>query len=244
MQNHAEVVCRVQELEPMHTARGLDSILSGVQQALVPWKEIIDCRVCQHDDNQELLIHSTSLIRSIFHIMSAICHDHFNSPSRNVRNLSVQLTQGPIDTKSASSLRGNVRDEVMAATDLSIWGTLNRVKYTLSCFKDRLEATKAKNMATAIPLIHNSTVPWQAGNNVDIPFNRLRNDLAHLMQLWQDLERTFQMLERGVNNGITAFFRTLTHALRLCDKADINLQSQVYDHPGFGFLVGSRLDFG
>lgn len=56
VQNHAELLFGLKDLEQHHTSPRLDVVLSAAQQALVPWKNVIECRFCQHDDNREVLM--------------------------------------------------------------------------------------------------------------------------------------------------------------------------------------------
>ncbi len=56
VQNHAELVFSLKDLEQRHTRPRLDVVLSTAQRALVHWKDVIECRVCQQDDNEEVLM--------------------------------------------------------------------------------------------------------------------------------------------------------------------------------------------
>lgn len=56
VQNHADLLFSLKDLEQRHTSPRLDVLLFAAQQALVSWKDVIECRVCLYDDSQQVLM--------------------------------------------------------------------------------------------------------------------------------------------------------------------------------------------
>ena len=203
VQNNAELLCRLKELEQRHSQPRLDVVLSSAQQALVPWKSVIECRVCQHDDNQEVLILSAMSIRTVLRSLKNLCSEYYNS---------VSSSQGPSGQQQAAANMPDVMqsaigmyevpgEEQIAVRNLLIGRTLDKVKYTLACFKQRLEMLEAKktSMAASAPVERSFLGDFDPG------VERLQNggpgDLDHLVKVWRNLGSTVETLERVLKNG-------------------------------------------
>ena len=205
VQNHAELLCRFKDLEQRNTMPRLDVVLSAAQQALVPWKEVIECHLCQNDDNQEVLVLSGMSIRTILRALSPLCVDYYNnfvSSGEAIRRQQPPVST-PDDMKSTIGCYRISGDERMAVTDLLISRCLDQVKLTLACFKTRLETMKARKTAAASMASRKRTV-----SDVEVLSKGGPGDLDHLLQLWQNLENTVQMLEGIMRKGNVA----LSHA--------------------------------
>ena len=205
VQNHAELLCRLKELEQRHTRPRLDVVLSSAQQALVPWKSVIECRVCQHDDNQEVLILSAMSIRTVLRSLQSLCSEYYNAVvSGKDSYFQEQAVANIADgMQSAIGMYEITGEERMAVKDLLISRTLDKVKYTLTCFKERLEALNAKKKSSAASSPRKVSLPGQINSDLD----RLQGgpgDLDHLVQVWRNLDSTVQMLERMLKSGNVA----------------------------------------
>lgn len=198
VQNHAELLCRLKDLEQRHTMPRLDVVLSAAQEALIPWKEVIECSICQNDDNQEVLVLSGMSIRTILRALSPLCIDYYNNfiSSGEAIRRQQPAVRTPDDMKSTIGCYQITGEERMAVTDLLISRCLDQVKLTLACFKTRLETMKAKKASSASGHSRKRTA-----SDVDMLSKGGPADLDHLLQVWQNLENTVQMLEGVMRKG-------------------------------------------
>ena len=232
VQNHAELLCRLKELEQRHTQPRLDVVLSSAQQALVPWKSVIECRVCQHDDNQEVLILSAMSIRTVLRSLQSLCSEYYNAvvSSKEAEGQERVADDIPDGMQSVIGMYEITGEERMAVKDLLISRTLDKVKYTLACFKERLEILNAKKTATTTSSPRKKSLPGQICSDVDRLHRGGPGDLNHLVNVWRNLDSTVQMLERVLKSGIYA----PAHNLNLSEKVQSQLtcshsfQSQAY----------------
>ena len=198
VQNHAELLCRLKDLEQRHSMPRLDVVLSAAQEALVPWKEVIECHVCQNDDNQEVLVLSGMSIRTILRALSPLCVDYYNnfiSSGEAIRRQQPPV-KTPDDMRSTIGCYRITGEERMAVTDLLISRCLDQVKLTLACFKTRLETMKARKASSASTQSRKRTA-----SEVEVLSKGGPGDLDHLLQVWQNLENTVQMLEGIMKKG-------------------------------------------
>ena len=203
VQNNAELLCRLKELEQRHSQPRLDVVLSSAQQALVPWKSVIECRVCQHDDNQEVLILSAMSIRTVLRSLKKFCSEYYNSVSSSQGPSGQQQAAAniPDGMQPAIGMYEVTGEEQIAVRNLLIGRTLDKVKYTLACFKQRLEMLEAKktSMAASAPVERSSLGDFDPG------VERLQNggpgDLDHLVKVWRNLGNTVETLECFLRNG-------------------------------------------
>ncbi|KAK4694500.1 C6 transcription factor GliZ, partial [Lecanoromycetidae sp. Uapishka_2] len=203
VQNNAELLCRLKELEQRHVQPRLDVVLSSAQQALVPWKSVIECRVCQHDDNQEVLILSAMSIRTVLRSLKNLCLEYYNSMSssrdtRDQQQAAAKLADGMQSAIGMYEIPGEERE---AVKNLLIRLTLGKVKYTLACFKERLEKLEAKKKSSATHVPDERTFPGDIGPGVETLQKGGPGDFDHLIQVWRNLGDTVQTLERVLENG-------------------------------------------
>ena len=201
LQHHAELLCRLKELQQRHGQPRIDIVLSGAQQALVPWKSVIECRICQHEDNQEVLLLSAMSIRTVLRSLQSLCLSNSSAGVSNSDFVSGKSRAQAADRceslKSSIGIYEITGEERTAVTDLLISRTLDKIKYTLSCFKERLEAVKCKKSAMATSARRTSSIhdgdSTLAGGKA--------GDLDHLMQVWRNLEGIVQMLGRVLRSS-------------------------------------------
>ena len=203
VQNHAELLCRLKELEQRHTQPRLDVVLSSAQQALVPWKSVVDCRVCRHDDNQEVLILSAMSIRTVLRSLQSLCSEYYNSvvSGQDIYDQEGATTDIPDGMQSAIGMYEITGEERMAVKELLISRTLDKMKYTLACFKERLETLSAKKNKTATLSPSKRALSNQGNSDVERLHQGGPGDLDHLVKVWRNLDSTVQMLERVLRSG-------------------------------------------
>ena len=203
VQNHAELLCRLKDLEQRHAQPRLDVVLSSAQQALIPWKSVIECRVCRHDDNQEVLILSAMSIRTVLRSLQSLCSEYYNSVVSGQDNYDRQgaTTDIPDGMQSAIGIYEITGEERLAVKDLLIQRTLDKMKYTLACFKERLETLNAKKNKAAALSPRKRTLPNLGNSDVERLHQGGPGDLDHLVKVWRNLDSTVQMLERVLRSG-------------------------------------------
>lgn len=203
VQNNAELLCRLKELEQRHSQPRLDVVLSSAQQALVPWKSVVECRVCQHDDNQEVLILSAMSIRTVLRSLKNLCSECYNSlpSSQGPSGQQQAAAKMPDGMQSAIGMYEVTGEEQIAVRNLLIGRTLDKVKYTLACFKQRLEMLEAKKTSTAA----SAPVERPFLEDDDPGVERLQKggpgDLDHLVKVWRNLGDTVKTLEQVLKKG-------------------------------------------
>lgn len=205
VQNHAELLHSLKSLDQSNATPRLDIVLSAAQQALVPWKDVIECRVCRYDDNQEVLMLSAMSIRTVLGAISSLCTDFYSNfiPGREMLGKQRSLVQTPDGMRSAIGFFEITGNERMAVTDLLISRTLDKVKYTLVRFKERLETVKARKPAVGLtsPFERPYYGQTKTGHDVETLSMGETGDLNRLLQVWQNLETTVRMLEGIMKKG-------------------------------------------
>ncbi|EED16355.1 C6 finger domain protein GliZ-like, putative [Talaromyces stipitatus ATCC 10500] len=97
LQDHADLLCRLGELENSNGSLSVDVTLMCVQQALVPWKQLSQCKICNNDDDQGVLILSAMTIRAVLRRLQRLCAAIVLSnddPSHNDTNFLLSLSDG------------------------------------------------------------------------------------------------------------------------------------------------------
>ena len=212
LEHHADLLSRLNELEQRHIVPRIDVVLVSAQQALVPWKSVIDCRFCRNDGNQEVLLSSAMSIRSILRrlqnlLLESRGQDPFSGASSPATPFSQRAASldNNCDIKSTIGIYEITGEERTAVTDLLISRTLDRIRYTLARFKERLEGLRTKKIFQPTVMrqqiatyTHNDEVEESDGLE---PYVRGAEDLEHLEQVWRNLESTVQRLVHAIRNG-------------------------------------------
>ena len=230
VQDHAELLCRLKELEQRHAHAQprLDVVLSSAQQALVPWKSVVECQVCRHDDNQEVLSLSVMSIRTVLRSLQSLCSEYYNSvvSGQNFYDRQGTPIEIPDGMQSAIGMYEITGEERMAVKDLLILRTLEKMKYTLACFKERLETLSAKKNMTAGLSSIKRTLSNHGNRDVERLHRGGPGDLDHLVKEWRDLDSTVQLLERVLRSGMDSI-QTRMLLLTKDLSANIILQSRI-----------------
>ena len=214
VQNHAELLCHLKEIEQRHIRTRLDVVLSCAQKALIPWKNVLDCRVCQHNGNQEVLMLSAMSILTMLRSLQCLCSEYYNTLAFSQHTEAQESAM--VDTSDGmQSVIGTyeVTEEGRTAVEeLLIVRTLDKMRYIMTCFKGRLEGLETKKNATSI------SSPCQISRP-----GELSGDLDNLVQVWWDLDNTVQVLEQVLEGG-----NSLPIHIEIClkDGQSANLLSQ------------------
>ena len=218
LEYHSELIGRLKELEQKHVMPRVDVVLLSAQQALTPWKMVIDCPVCKNDDNQEVLLLSAMSIRSVLHRLqslliasrgssplsgSASPEAIFSSPSGSM--LAGNMGPSHDEIKSTIGIYEITGPEQTAVTDLLVSRTLDRIRFTLLKFKERVQTLKQRRQMTSLPSQRSlSAYAREAFDDDDDDDERnLRGleDLEHLEKVWRNLDRTVQRIVRAIRSG-------------------------------------------
>ena len=199
-QNHAEIVCQFRELEQRQAAPRLDSTMACVQQAMLPWQDVIQCPVCRNDDKYDFLILSTNIVHTLLQALSTLCADIYRSSSSSSRERRKQLAQvkPPASLKSAFGVFDVAGSDQLAVTDFLVHGTMDKVKQATSCFRERMDAISARKSANPAMSSQNNFLPWPAIHDVNLFPKGMPGSLDHLIHLWQDVESSVKSLEEVV----------------------------------------------
>lgn len=144
-------------------------------------------------------------IRTVLGAMSSLCTDYYSHfvPGGEALGKKQSLVTTPDGMRSAIGFYEITGNERMAVTDLLISRTLDKVKYTLMRFKERLDTVKAKH--PAVGLVSASERPYYGQSKVEHDVETLSmgemGDLNRPLQVWQNLETTVQILEDIMRKG-------------------------------------------
>lgn len=205
VQSHVELLYSLRDLQQSHTTPRLDVVLSATRKALVPWRDVVECRTCQHNGDQEVLMLSAMSIRTVLGAMLSLCTDYYSNFVADGALFGEQQSavKTPDGMRSAIGFYEITGNERMAVTDLLISRTLDNVKHSLARFKERLEAARVKK--PAIGLLSNLEGPHVGQTKVEHDVETFSmggaSDMHGLLQIWQNLESTVQMLEDIMRKG-------------------------------------------
>lgn len=184
LQHHAKLLVRLKDLWRGSSAAPIDVVLNGVQQALTPWNHYIQCRVCQLDEDQEVLTLSAMSIRAVLRLLQSaykvisLTHDVSTLDSRQHKRKRTGALGG---TKCALGSYEVTGEERMLVLELLLSKTLGKIQLVLGCLKKR-------SSGRGSPMSKLGEEPMNARQK-----DRAM-DLGHLQALLLHLETTLQML--------------------------------------------------
>ena len=218
LEHHADLLCRLKELEQKHIIPRIDVVLVSAQQALIPWKNVIECRVCRNDDNQEVLLLSALSIKSVLRrLQRLLMESRGQMPLSGASSPGAGFSQlgSPIrmhhedDIKSTIGIYEITGEERTAVTDLLVSRTLDRIRYTLMRFKERIDNIRKKTTMRPTAMRRPASTYAHDGMEDDedddefAEYDKGVEDLEHLEQVWRNLESTVQRLLRAIRSGAT-----------------------------------------
>lgn len=149
LQHHADLLCRLGQLKKSNDS--LDIALMFVQQAMVPWKCLSQCTVCERDDDQGTLILSAMTIRAVLHLLQRACADLIESsssdgPSDSNGSGSSSSSPGPFDQLSENSrlMMGRYEatvEEQSLVSYILILQALSKIRSAIVSLKSKLDKT-------------------------------------------------------------------------------------------------------
>jgi hypothetical protein len=144
-------------------------------------------------------------IHTVLGALSSLCTDYYSNFVPGGKALGKQQSIGatPDGMRSAIGFYEITGNERMAVTDLLISRTLDKLKYTLVLFKERLETARARKPAVGLisPLNRPCFGPAKIGHDVETLAMAGTCNLEGLLQIWQNLETTVQILENIMKKG-------------------------------------------
>lgn len=200
LQQNADLLCRLKSLKERHVTPPLDVLLVGADQALASWKSLLQCRNCQQNEDQEVLLLSVLSVRVLLRSLQNL---FLGGEERNGSGGELLMSSNH-DTEVTASLcrttgmekRDSVRSTIgvyevtgverMLFTDLLISRTLGKIKVVLRCLQERSESARRKNIAKNLNL---------EGENV------MDGGIEPSQQLLRGLDRTVQRLMRWVRSS-------------------------------------------
>jgi hypothetical protein len=189
--DHAELLCRLKELDQRNTRPTLDIILVGVQHCLNPWKGLINCRVCRRNEDQEVLLLSALTLRLVLRRLLDFCASQRNEESNTTIINTDQMVDAPGSETSCTvgmyELRG---DEKALMMDTLLWYTLRRVKCAMITLQERLCYLRANAKGTA-----GVSSDEFRGRGMDYD-----SDVGHIQQMVCGFEEKLRNLE-GIFQG-------------------------------------------
>lgn len=201
LSHHAKLLCRLKTLWQASAPPPIDVVLDGVKQVLEPWKQFIQCHICQPDEDQEALLLSAMSFRVVLRLLQRVCNRSSSTANLSSSNdfdnsffedMKLQQ-QWNIPSHQNMGLRvGNydiTGDEQNLVLDLLVSQTLGKIQFAIECLKERsvLQRSNSSEM-----MMEREGIP----------------DQDYVQQLLGNLESTVQVLHRGlqvkgnVNSGM------------------------------------------
>ncbi len=208
LQHHAKLLCRLKTLWQAPTPPPIDVVLDGVKQVLEPWKQFIQCHICQPDEDQEALLLSAMSFRVVLRLLQRVCNrSEFDNLFDDVSSLKQQQQQQQQAQQwNMTSVNMGLRvgnyditgDEQSLVLDLLVSQTLGKIQFALECLKERSTSTSRSQRSPPLPSSSSSssgTFDIQMGEREGTP------DGDYVQQLLGNLESTVQLLHRGLKSN-------------------------------------------
>jgi hypothetical protein len=185
---HINLLYRLRELEKDSSAPStFDAVMISAQEALTPWRHLIECTVCQQDDDQGVLLLSAMSIRSILRRLQRLCAE--NGWSHEGTDSEKGLTTG------ASLKVWNyeaTQEEQTLVVNVLLLHTLAKIKTALVALREKLEETRQRTDAGLDPNRQPTSV---------IPGGPASDDHGCMCAMLRGLENTVQVVAKAVKNA-------------------------------------------
>ncbi|MCJ1403643.1 hypothetical protein MMC11_006866 [Xylographa trunciseda] len=192
LQQHAELLCLLKNLERGENALSIDVVLTSAQQALVPWQSLIQCRICQHDDDHSVLHLSVMSIRAVLRHLQRLYADKMYNASTS--DYSTPAHQNPTSVKvtiGSFEVKGN---EHKFVTDFVILRALDRIGFALNSLKGKLRQSR------------DQTVKFNPMSLSATNMQHLENEhqLSSIEHLLRSVEGTMQAVKSAIKTTLAA----------------------------------------
>lgn len=207
LQQNADVLCRLKSVKTQHASPSIDVLLVGADQALAEWKNLLECRNCQQNEDQEVLLLSAMSMRVILRSLQNLYlgvdegNDHGGEvtlPSNHDAGVRKSLRRtNSIDNRDSVRSTIGVYEvtgvERMLVTDLLLSRTLGKIKVVLRCLQERSESAmrKEKRVSLSAQLSNLSSIDES---------DRIEGYTEPLQQLLAGLDGTVQRIMRWLRN--------------------------------------------
>ncbi|CZR60186.1 uncharacterized protein PAC_10082 [Phialocephala subalpina] len=196
LQHHAKLLCRLKTLWQASTPPPIDVVLDGVKQVLEPWKQFIQCHICQPDEDQEALLLSAMSFRVVLRLLQRVCNkSELDTMFDDIAVKQQQQQQWMMGGNNMGLRVGNydiTGDEQSLVLDLLVSQTLGKIQFALECLKER---STSRSRATSLSSNGNFDIQMSGGEREGTP------DVDYVQQLLGNLESTVQVLHRGLKSN-------------------------------------------
>ncbi|KAL8699514.1 MAG: hypothetical protein Q9201_005965 [Fulgogasparrea decipioides] len=189
LEQHTELLRNFKNLARGRSALCIDAVLNGVQQALVPWQNLIHCRICPHEDDESVLLLSLMSVRTVLRYLQQICvqnpHSWIGSP-----------TEEHLPQACSIFKPGNYRptqSEQKHITDLLIVHALRKINSTV-------QSLKAKFARSADQRGGGNTNALNGGHGSQTLAADLKMDVECIQPVFENLDRTLHAVINAVRN--------------------------------------------
>lgn len=189
LEEHSQLLCQLKNLAQGQSILGIDAILTGVQQALAPWQNLIHCSVCLSSDGHPTIVLSLMSIRILLRHIQRIFFGVVPSTSGQTTPEMFGPPGGVNSSASyqpGSSCQNNV-------TDILVVHALRKIKFTLHSLQGRF--TQSRNhKAAAATEFSNRAQRVTGPDGVPISLVDSEPDMEVIQQLFDNLERTVHVV--------------------------------------------------
>ncbi len=185
---HINLLYRLRQLEKDSSAPStFDAVMISAQEALTPWKHLIECKVCEQDDDQGVLLLSAMSIRSILRRLQRLCAEN---------GWSHEGTDSEKGLKTTASLKvwnyEASQEEQTLVMNVLLLHTLAKIRTALVALREKLEETRKRIDAKSDPNRPPTSV---------IPGGPASDDHGCVYAMLRSLENTVQVVTRAVKNA-------------------------------------------
>jgi len=186
LNDHAELLCRLKELDQKNSLPTLDVILVGVQHCLNPWKALIKCRVCRRNEDQEVMLLSALTLRLVLRRLLDFCASQRSEDKNTTMINTDQMVDAPgSETRCTVGMYELQGDEKALMMDTLLWYTLRRVKCAIITLQERLCYLRANA----------SKGPGELADGLRARGMDYDSDVGHIQQMVCGFEEKLRILE-------------------------------------------------
>ena len=182
LEEHSALLCRLKALTQSRGMPSIGAVLTETQQALAPWQNLIQCRLCPHEDDLSVLLLGVMSIRSILRCLQTLCFGN-TSPSSGY---ATPIDQIPSANKVTPNGYEPTQNEHKHITDVLILHAMEKIRFALLSLKEkfiRASSPKAASDASDARLIESGHMVSLADSDMHV---------RCIQKLIENLESTIQ----------------------------------------------------